>query len=162
MKFQMVKTILLTLLLFITQFIFSQETLSTSGGNALGLGGSSSFTIGQVFYTSNTSSAGFVSQGVQQAFEIQTLSNPNLLTVQLKAVTYPNPTTDYVVLKITDTALENLQYTLFDVNGKTIVSNKITTSSTEITMKNYSIGLYLLKLTKKNQPIKTFKIIKKQ
>ena len=82
--------------------------------------------------------------------------------MQLKAVTYPNPTTDYVVLKITDTALENLQYTLFDVNGKTIVSKKITTSSTEITMKNYSIGMYLLKLTKKNQPIKTFKIIKKQ
>ena len=99
---------------------------------------------------------------MQQAFEIQTLSNPDLLTVQLKAVFCPNPTKDYFVLKITDTALENLQYTLFDVNGKTIVSKKITTSSTEITMKNYSIGMYLLKLTKKNQPIKTFKIIKKQ
>ena len=54
------------------------------------------------------------------------------------------------------------QYTLFDLNGKTIVSKKITTSITEITMKNYSIGMYLLKLTKKNQPLKTFKIIKKQ
>jgi hypothetical protein len=158
----MAKTILLILFFFITQIIFSQETLSTSGGNASGLGGSSSFTVGQVFYTINTSSAGFVSQGVQQAFEIQTLSNPDLLTVQLKAVTYPNPTIDYVVLKITDTALENLQYTLFDINGKTIISRKITTSSTKITMKNYSIGMYLLKLTKENQPIKTFKIIKKQ
>ena len=158
----MIKTILLTLFFFITQIIFSQETLSTSGGNASGLGGSSSFTVGQVFYTSKSSITGFVSQGVQQAFEIQTLSNPDLLTVQLKAVTYPNPTTDYVVLKITDTALENLQYTIFDVNGKTIISKKITTSSTKITMKNYSIGMYLLKLTKENQPIKTFKIIKKQ
>ena len=158
----MIKTILLTLFFFITQIIFSQETLSTSGGNASGLGGSSSFTVGQVFYTSNTSSAGFVSQGVQQAFEIQTLSNTGLSTAQLTAVTYPNPTTDDVVLKIIDTGLENLQYTLFDLNGKTIDSKKIRTSSTQITMKNYSIGLYLLKLTKKNQPIKTFKIIKKQ
>ena len=66
----MIKTILLTLFFFITQIIFSQETLSTSGGNASGLGGSSSFTVGQVFYTSNSSIAGFVSQGVQQAFEI--------------------------------------------------------------------------------------------
>jgi hypothetical protein len=66
------------------------------------------------------------------------------------------------VLKITDIALENLQYTLFDLNGKTIVSKKITTSSTKITMKNYSIGMYLLKLTQKNQPLKTFKIIKKK
>jgi hypothetical protein len=153
----------LTLLfLFSLQLSYSQEIVPSTGGNATGTGGTSSFTVGQVFYTSNASSTGSVSQGVQQAFEIQTLSNPGLLTVQLTAVTYPNPTTDYVVLKITDTALENLQYTLFDVNGKTIVSKKITTSSTEITMKNYSIGMYLLKLTKKNQPIKTFKIIKKQ
>ena len=153
----------LTLIFLISlQLSYGQEIVPSTGGNATGTGGTSSFTVGQVFYTSNASSTGSVSQGVQQAFEIQTLSNPGLLTVQLTAVTYPNPTTDYVVLKITDTALENLQYTLFDVNGKTIVSNKITTSSTEITMKNYSIGMYLLKLTKKNQPLKTFKIIKKQ
>jgi len=149
------------LFLFSLQLSYSQEIVPSTGGDAIGTGGTSSFTVGQVFYTSNTSSTGSVSQGVQQAFEIQTLSNPGLLTVQLTAVTYPNPTTDYVVLKITDTALENLQYSLFDLNGKTIVSKKITTSSTEINTRNFSIGMYLLKLTKKNQPIKTFKIIKK-
>ena len=144
--------------------IHAQETVPSTGWRCFsGPGGASSFTIGQVFYTINApSSAGFVSQGVQQAFEIQTLSNPDLLTVQLKAVTYPNPTTDYVVLKITDIALENLQYTLFDINGKTIVSKAINSFSTQITMKNFVIGMYLLKLTKNNQTIKTFKIIKKQ
>ena len=156
------KTFFLASILLVAQLAQSQEAIPVSGGEASGSGGSGSYTVGQVFYKNNASSAGFVSQGVQQAFEIQTLSNPDLLTVQLKAVTYPNPTTDYVVLKITDIALENLQYTLFDLNGKTIVSKKITTSSTKITMKNYSIGMYLLKLTKENQPIKTFKIIKKQ
>ena len=149
------------LFLFSLQLSYSQEIVPSTGGDATGAGGTSSFTVGQVFYTSNTSSTSSVSQGVQQTFEIQTLSNPGLLTVQLTAVTYPNPTTDYVVLKITDTALENLQYSLFDLNGKTIVSKKITTSSTEINTRNFSIGMYLLKLTKKNQPIKTFKIIKK-
>jgi len=152
----------LTLIFLISlQLSYGQEIVPSTGGNATGTGGTSSFTVGQVFYTSNASSTGSVSQGVQQAFEIQTLSNPGLLTVQLTAVTYPNPTTDYVVLKITDRVLENLQYSLFDLNGKTIVSKKITTSSTEINMRNFSIGMYLLKLTKKNQPIKTFKIIKK-
>ena len=156
------KKLKLTLLfLFSLQLSYSQETVPSTGGDATGTGGTSSFTVGQVFYTNNISSSGSVSQGIQQAFEIQTLSNPGLLTVQLTAVTYPNPTTDYVVLKITDTALVNLQYTLFDLSGKTIVSKKITTSSTEINMRNFSIGMYLLKLTKKNQPIKMFKIIKK-
>jgi hypothetical protein len=145
-KKYMKKFKLTLIFLFSLQLSYAQEIVPSTGGNAPGTGGTSSFTVGQVFYTSNASSTGSVSQGLQPAFEIQTLSNPGLLTVQLTAVTYPNPTTDYVVLKITDTALENLQYTLFDVNGKTIVSKKITTSSTEITMKNYSIGMYLLKL----------------
>jgi hypothetical protein len=152
----------LVCLLLATHLLFAQETLSSTGGDASGTGGSSSYTVGLVFYTYNSSSVGSVSQGVQQVFEIQTLSNPALLTVQLTAVIYPNPITDYVVLKITDTALENLQYTLFDINGKTIDSQYITTSNTEIIMKNFSLGMYLLKLTKENQPLKTFKIIKKQ
>ena len=157
------KNITLIMVLFCaTQLVNAQETIPASAGEATGTGGSSSFTVGQVFYTTNASSTGSISQGVQQAFEFQTLSNPELTTVQLTAVIYPNPTTDYVVLKITDTALENLQYTLFDLNGKTIASKKITTTSTQIIMKNISVGMYLLKLTKKNQPLKTFKILKKE
>ncbi|MFT4696561.1 MAG: hypothetical protein ACI8RY_001738, partial [Urechidicola sp.] len=76
----MKKYILLTFLLSISLSIQSQDAFPSSMGNFSGSGGASSFTIGQVFYTSIASSAGFVSQGVQQAFEIQTLSNPDLLT----------------------------------------------------------------------------------
>lgn len=152
----------LTLLFFsILQLSHAQETIPSTGGNASGTGGATSYSVGQLVYTTNISTTGSVSQGVQQAFEFQTLSNPGLLAAQLTAVTYPNPTTDFIVLKITDTMLENLQYTLFDINGKTIDSNPVKTSSTEIPMKNLSIGMYLLKLTKKNKPLKTFKIIKK-
>jgi len=147
--------------LCLTQLSHAQETFSSIYGNATGTGGTSSYTVGQLVYTTNTSNSGSVSQGVQQAFEFQTLSNSRLLTVQLKAVTYPNPTTDFIVLKITDITLKNLQYTLFDFNGKAIASSPIKTSSTEIPMKYLSTWMYLLKLTKKNKPLKSFKIIKK-
>ena len=134
----------LTLLFFsILQLSHAQETIPSTGGNASGTGGATSYSVGQLVYTTNISTTGSVSQGVQQAFEFQTLSNPGLLAAQLTAVTYPNPTTDFIVLKITDTMLENLQYTLFDINGKTIDSNPVKTSSTEIPMKNLSIGMYL-------------------
>ena len=157
------KYITLTMVLFCaTQLSYAQETIPSTGGNATGTGGVSSYTVGQLVYTTNASTSGSVSQGVQQAFEFQTLGNSGLLAAQLTAVTYPNPTTDFIVLKITDTALENLQYTLFDLNGKTIASKPIRTPSTEIAMKNLSVGIYLLKLTKKNKPLKTFKVIKKQ
>ena len=157
------KKLNLTLIfLCVLQLSYAQETIPSTGGNASGTGGASSYTVGQLMYTTNISTAGSVSQGVQQAFEFQTLSNPGLLAAQLTAVTYPNPTTDFIVLKITETTLKKLQYTLFDLNGKTIASNPIRTSSTEIPMKNLSVGMYLLKLTKKNKPLKTFKVIKKQ
>ena len=158
----MKKYILGTLFFLAPFFIISQEIISSIGGVSSGSGGTSSYTIGQVFFNTIESDNGSLVQGVQQPFEFQTLSTPALLTVQLTAVTYPNPTTDFVLLKILDTALENLQYTLFDLNGKTIVSKKINSFSTRITMKNFAIGLYLLKLTKNNQPLKTFKIIKKE
>ena len=158
----MKKYILGTLFFLAPFFIISQEIISPSAGDSSGSGGSLSYTIGQVFFNTIESDYGSLVQGIQQPFEFQTLSTPALLTVQLTAVTYPNPTTDFVLLKILDTALENLQYTLFDLNGKTIDSKKINSFSTKITMKNFAIGMYLLKLTKNNQPLKTFKIIKKQ
>ena len=158
----MKKYILGTLFFLAPFFIISQEIISPSAGDSSGSGGSLSYTIGQVFFNTIESDNGSLVQGVQQPFEFQTLSTPALLTVQLTAITYPNPTTEFVLLKISDTALENLQYTLFDLNGKTIDSKKINSYSTKITMKNFAIGMYLLKLTKNNQPLKTFKIIKKQ
>jgi hypothetical protein len=155
------KTLIKLILLCLFQLSYSQENFSSTDGNASGIGGTSSFTVGQLVYKTNTSTSGSVSQGSQQPFEFQTLSNPELLTVQLNAVTYPNPTTDFIVLKITDITLENLQYTLFDLNGKTIFNKPIRSSSTEIPMNNLPVGTYQLRLTQKNKPLKTFQIIKK-
>jgi len=156
------KTFLFLIVLLATQFVYSQEVISASAGSANGSLGSGSYTVGQVFYTTHTAATGSVSQGVQQPFEIQTLSNPALTTVNLTAVTYPNPTKDFIILKITDSALHNLRYTLFDVNGKAIASGLITESSTQIQLKYLAIGAYILKVIQKNKALKTFKILKQQ
>jgi hypothetical protein len=156
------KTFLFLIVLLATQFVYSQEVISASAGLATGSLGSGSYTVGQVFYTTHTAATGSVSQGVQQPFEIQTLSNPALTTVNLTAVTYPNPTKDFIILKITDSALHNLRYTLFDVNGKAIASGLITESSTQIQLKYLAIGAYILKVSQQNESLKTFKILKQQ
>jgi hypothetical protein len=155
------KSIFLAGVLLVTQLVCSQEAIPVSAGEATGAGGSISYTVGQVFYTTYTASTGSVSQGVQHPFEFQTLSNPELITVNLTAVTYPNPTSDYVILKISDSALENLGYTLFDVTGKAISNGLITNKDTQIAMQQLAIGIYILKVNRHNQELKTFKIIKK-
>jgi hypothetical protein len=144
-------------IILITQLVCAQEAVPASGGEAKGFNGSCSYTVGQVFYnaylapdlfiTDDITKTGSVLQGVQQPFELQTLSNPALTTVKLTAVTYPNPTKDFIILKITDSALNNLRYTLFDVNGRAIASDAIATSSTQIQMKYLAIGVYVLKVS---------------
>ena len=157
--------------LLATELVCSQEAFVTSG-EATGSGGSVSYSVGQVFYTTYLSPdlfftdditrVGSVSQGVQQPFELQTLSNPALTTVKLTAVTYPNPTKDFIILKISDSALNNLRYTLIDVNGRAIASEAIATSSTQIQMKHLAIDVYVLKVSQHNKSLKSFKIFKSQ
>jgi hypothetical protein len=98
---------------------------------------------------------------VQQPFEFQILSNEELNTINLRAITYPNPTSDYVMLKISDHALDNLSYHLADINGKAISNGRIINGDTQINMHQLAIGMYILKVSQNNQELKTFKIIKK-
>jgi hypothetical protein len=141
--------------------MYSQETISSAGGKATGSGGSSTYTIGQLVYTTHTENNGSIYQGVQQAYEFQTLSNPELIVVTIKASTYPNPTSNYITVKISHNTLENLECTLFDLSGKTIINKAIKTVKTKIEMQHLAIGMYLLKIAKKQQVLKTFRIIKK-
>ncbi len=157
----MIKTILLTVFLCASHSIYSQETIPSSGGDAIGSGGSSSYTVGQLVYTANSDATGTVSQGIQQSIELFVLSNPELTTVNLKAVTYPNPTTDYVVLALTDSSLTNLTFALFDIQGRVISKGLVSQESTNISMRNFASGTYILKVNQNNKELKTFKIIKK-
>ena len=85
-----------------------------------------------------------------------------MTTVNLSVFPYPNPTKDFIVLEIMDKGINDLRYTLFDVNGRAIVSKAITASSTQIQMKYLAVGAYILKVIQKNKALKSFKILKQQ
>ena len=155
----MIKTI--TLIAFFASFtLHAQQTIPAAGGDATGSGGSASYSVGQIVYTTHTGSNGSISQGVQQSFEIFTLSNASLSTVNLIATTYPNPTSDYVVLAISDINLTDLSYALYDIQGKPIAKAIISSKDTQIDMHSLSAGTYLLNVNQNNQKLKSFIIIK--
>ena len=157
----MKKTITFLFGLFAAFTIQAQDTVVASGGNATGAGGSASYTIGQVFYTTNTGTTGTVAQGVQQAFEIFTLSNPELTALTLSALLYPNPTTDKIMLSLKNSDLTDLSYVLYDLNGKALSSALVQQAETPIAMQNMPSGVYILKVNQNATELKTFKIIKK-
>ncbi|TXE15940.1 T9SS type A sorting domain-containing protein [Psychroserpens burtonensis] len=157
----MIKTTLVACLLCATQLIYSQQTIPASGGEATGSGGTSSYSVGQLAYSTNTGSNGSITQGVQQSIELFTLSNPELTVLTLTAVTYPNPTTDYIVLALKNSNLTDLSYAMYDLQGRIVSKGIVQQENTAIAMQKLVTGVYVLKVNQNNQALKSFKIIKK-
>jgi len=139
----------------------AQETIPATGANASGSGGTVGYTVGQVFYTTNTGTTGSVAQGVQQPFEISVLTGiEDAKGINLNCSAYPNPTIDYLVLKVDNYDKGNLSYQLFDMNGKLLENKKVTDNETSIVMSNLVPATYFVKVTEGNKEVKAFKIIK--
>ena len=138
--------------------IYAQETVSATGGDATGSGGTVSYSVGQVVYTTAMGTNGSVAQGVQQPYEVSVTTGVYETSINLEMNVYPNPTTNYLILKVEDA--DKFSYQLFDMQGKVIENNIVIANSTTIKMKEFPKATYFLKITSNNQVIKTFKIIK--
>ena len=139
----------------------AQTSVNATGGNASGSGGTASYSVGQVVYTTNTGTSGSVAQGVQQPYEISVVSAiDEAKGISLSVTAYPNPTTDYLKLEIEKNELKDLSFTLYDVNGKLLQSEKINDTEARIDMSHYIQSTYFVRVFNGNEPIKEFKIIK--
>ena len=141
-----------------------QGVVIASGNNALSAGGSVSYTVGQLFYTTSDGTDGSVIQGAQQPFEISTLTElDEAKYVTLTCIAYPNPTKNFIQLKMNDFKTfsnKSIKYQLVDLNGKIICTNTLDADVTNIDISGYSTSTYVLKLIQNNKQLKTFKITK--
>ncbi len=157
----MKKLIALLLFGFSLAGLQAQEAFPVAGGDAVGSGGSVSYSVGQLVYTTNTGEDGSVAQGVQQPYEISIITAiEEAGGIDLICNAYPNPTTDFLTLKVESYDLDDLSYYLFSMNGNLLESQKITEREISISMIKYLRGTYFLKIVSKNKEAKTFSIIK--
>lgn len=157
---QLLLHVILLLIIGVTG-LHAQEAISAAGGDATGSGGSVSYTIGQVGYTSNTGIDGSVAEGVQQPFEISTISGiEEARGINLNCLAYPNPTTEFLFLKVDNYNKENLWYKLYDITGRLLENKKIVDIETTIGMIDFLPATYFLKVLDNNKVVKTFKIVK--
>lgn len=151
---------LLFILLLFPLMLKAQNNTVAGGATATGTNGNATYTIGQVFYKTASGTNGFVSEGVQQPFEISTLSTTEIPQIQLTAVVYPNPTIQNVTLSIKEYDFTEMQFALIDISGKIISQGNITQSETPIDMNQLASAIYFLKISNNTSELKTFKIIK--
>jgi len=156
-----IKSIFLLLFSFWLTSAHAQDVVLTTGGNASGSGGSVSYSIGQVVFSTITGANGSIVQGVQQPIEISVVSeiddNPDIV---LQCSVYPNPTTNNLTLKFKNFKPENWSYQLYDINGNLLEDKKVEGDETKIMFSNLAPAIYFLKVSNGRNEIKTFKVIK--
>jgi hypothetical protein len=138
----------------------AQESVNSIGGVDVGTGGTVSFSVGQMVYTTDSTEAGSVVQGIQRPYRITTTDIKKLdNTLSFKA--YPNPSSDDLFLEMNTFRNEKLNYQLYDMQGKLIMTNPIEIPKTQINMRALAVGAYVIHIyNTNNRPIQTIQIIK--
>ena len=139
--------------------VHAQTSSNSSGGEARGVGGSASFSIGQVTNAYQKSNSSSVNQGVQQPYQIKSLET-NELYKNISISVAPNPTNEYLNLKVENPFNYNLNWKLISEDGELISGDKIWVASTPITMEFLSPGVYVIVVQMSNIVVKSIKIIK--
>lgn len=163
--YKIIKAGVLLILSFGLTGLHAQEVVTSSGGKAVGSGGSVDFTVGQIAYTTNFSGIYSVAQGVQQPYEIIIETDPqDALDMTLTCLAYPNPVAEFLTLHIENYIDEEVEYFLYDAVGKLLTTGKVEKKKTLISMIEYVSSTYTLKVMQQrneSMPRKTkvFKII---
>lgn len=136
--------------------INAQENAVSSGGDATGTGGSVSYSIGQIDYTSNSNGASY-NEGVQQPYEFFVtvgLEELNNLSIEL----FPNPVTDELTIKTIE--FDDLGFQLFDNSGKIILFGQLQSEEHQLNVSQLAAGEYHLRINNSTSNIGTYQLIK--
>ncbi len=154
---------ILTICLFFSPLLNAQqlEVVNSGGGYHENSEGSITFSIGEVVIETMAHGDLCFTQGFCQAYVTITAIN-ELQNLDYELLVYPNPTKNYVILKITRDKLADLKYLLFDLHGRLLKTEQIRSNETTIPFSFYMPSTYYLKIIDGQKEVKIFKIIKSQ
>ena len=146
---------------FFNNQIFSQITITTSGGDFKSDKNSFSYSVGQILtsqdLTKSTSLFGenvILSHGVQQVF-IQNCDQ----STRVEIIATPNPSSGIVTLNLINWDEKEIQYNVFDVLGKNVLSSSISDDQSRLDLSFLSSGMYIISLGYHCGSLSSFKII---
>ncbi|PKP20607.1 MAG: hypothetical protein CVU05_08665 [Bacteroidetes bacterium HGW-Bacteroidetes-21] len=139
--------------------VLSPEVIASSGGDFQGTGTSLSWTLGEPVTETFEGSNAILTQGFHQGIYtvVNVFENPS---ANLSVTLYPNPVVDILNIDINNPE-EVLNFTLSDLNGRMLFSQKSNESKMQINLKDYASSNYLLVIwNSKGDVVKTYKILK--
>ncbi|MGG5209218.1 T9SS type A sorting domain-containing protein [Chryseobacterium sp. MIQD13] len=160
MKRTSIHCFFLILFTFSVGILNAQSVILTTGTDASGGNGSVSYSVGQTAYLFKGVNSEIL-EGVQQAYEITTLSSNETVLKQEGILLYPNPTRDYLYIDFSSVSYKGSEYQLFDAQGKLIKKDMISQSKSELDLSSLPSAVYIIRINQNGENLKTFKVIKK-
>lgn len=151
------KLFITLLTIFSASHVFAQQSVLSAGIDASGVGGSISFSVGQIDYLSIDAANDSVYQGVQQPYElfVSGVIEMNDLDITI----FPNPTTGKFFVSI-----EQLQginsFKVLDLSGQLIRGGTINAPLQSVDISSFSAGIYFIQILSSDTVVKTVKVIK--
>jgi len=146
--------------LFSSTISSAQEAILSAGKTVKNSNYSMSYSIGELSIATYKKTTVTLTQGQQQGNLIITSLN-EIENTGIQAKAYPNPTSNFVMLSIEGNNTSDLEYTLTNVSGSLLLSEKNLSEQQKISMNQYKSGIYFLTVSdRRNNNIHTFKIIK--
>lgn len=162
-----IKIFTIIIVLLITTQLTAQpsierQVVASTGGTWSNGSFNLDYTVGDFVVTTINNTTNYLTQGFQQ---------PTVLTISIKEhpksnmdiSVYPNPSTDYLNIKIINTS-GNISIVLFDVTGQRMFTKEYSNASAElfttIDMKHYATGTYYLRIINSDNTDEIFRIIK--
>ena len=136
----------------------SPELISSAGDNFINSNYQLNWSIGEIQIETYQNLENVLTQGFHQNTYVITAITD--LRVDLKMFVFPNPTSDFITLKVENSKVENLQYTITDLSGKILQNGSFANKTEQINFSSYTVGTYLITISQNNQILKSFKIIK--
>lgn len=138
----------------------AQQTINAAGLNATGSGGSSSYSVGQIDYSSKGAN-NQITEGVQQPYEIVNLAVSENGNEEKNISLYPNPVKEVLFVDFNQEKFSNSTYQLYDAQGKLIKNGNFNQKKNELNFSSLPASIYIIRIFSDNKIVKTFKIIKK-
>jgi hypothetical protein len=137
----------------------AQQVIATNGDTKIVEGIEVSWTMGEAIVETLSGNTAILTQGFHQpGFSVKSVTEPILS--ELKITLYPNPTRDILSMQFSQ-YVEGLQYILYDMTGRVLEYQWILSTDVRISLRHYSKGTYILKVTDTSlQDIQTFKVVR--
>lgn len=160
----LVTTIIVKLMILITSFnsygqAIDQSLIGSNGETFKNQIFQLDWSIGELSTSTFANSQIKLTEGFHQT-DIK-ITEVNIPSIDLfKFEVYPNPATNYIVIKADAIDTEKVKSVISDTNGKIIMKPDISSNNQEIDVSLLTNGIYYLRILYNNNTIKTYKIVK--